>query len=65
MPSKNNSQVAMAIGSDSDLQTMRSCIDRFANFGVTLIVRVIFAPAAVMAAHLAGVKEKKFETLNR
>jgi phosphoribosylaminoimidazole carboxylase PurE protein len=44
MSSKNKiSQVAVVMGSDSDLPTMQSCIDQLKAFGIDPIVRIISA----------------------
>ena len=44
MTSKNNKpQVAVVMGSDSDMPTMLSCIDTLKGFGVSLTVRIISA----------------------
>ena len=44
MASKNKkSQVAIVIGSDSDLPIMQSCIDQLKQFGIDPIVRIISA----------------------
>lgn len=37
------SQVAVIMGSDSDLPTMQSCIDQLVSFGIKPVVRVISA----------------------
>ena len=43
MGSKKTSQVAIVMGSDSDLPVMQSCIDQLKAFGIDPIVRVISA----------------------
>lgn len=44
MISENNkAQVAVVMGSDSDLPTMQSCIDTLKDFGVSMTVRIISA----------------------
>ena len=52
-------KVAVIMGSDSDLDTMRPCIQRLKSFGIPTEVHIISAhrtPAAAgKAAHLAGV----------
>ena len=40
---KNKPQVAVVMGSDSDMPTMLSCIDTLKGFGVSLTVRIISA----------------------
>ena len=42
-PKNNNSQVAIVMGSDSDLPTMQSCSDTLKEFGINPIVRIISA----------------------
>ena len=56
MSSKNKiSQVAVVMGSDSDLPTMKSCIDQLKAFGIDPIVRIISAHRTpVVAADFAG-----------
>jgi len=43
MTPENKPQVAIVMGSDSDLPTMQSCIDSLKDFGVSTTVRVISA----------------------
>lgn len=44
MPTNNKtSQVAIVMGSDSDLPTMQSCVDQLIQFGIDPIVRIISA----------------------
>jgi phosphoribosylaminoimidazole carboxylase PurE protein len=44
MTSKNNKpEVAVVMGSDSDLPVMQSCIDTLKDFGVSMTVRIISA----------------------
>jgi len=43
MTSKKTSSVAVAMGSDSDMAVMQSCIDTLRDFGVEPIVRIISA----------------------
>jgi phosphoribosylaminoimidazole carboxylase PurE protein len=44
MTAKNNcSQIAIVMGSDSDLPTMQSCTDTLKGFGIDPIVRIISA----------------------
>lgn len=57
--SKDNPQVAVVMGSDSDLEVMRRCLDRLNEFGIACEVRILSAhrtPAAVdeFAAAAAG-----------
>ena len=56
MSSKNKiSQVAVVMGSDSDLPTMKSCIDQLKAFGIDPIVRIISAHRTPdVAADFAG-----------
>ena len=49
------SQIAIVMGSDSDLPTMQSCIDQLKDFGIDPIVRVISAHRTPdVAADFAG-----------
>jgi phosphoribosylaminoimidazole carboxylase PurE protein len=57
--SKDNAQVAVVMGSDSDLEVMRRCLDRLNDFGIACEVRILSAhrtPASVdeFAAAAAG-----------
>jgi phosphoribosylaminoimidazole carboxylase PurE protein len=56
MSSENKiSQVAVVMGSDSDLPTMQSCVDQLKAFGIDPIVRIISAHRTpVVAADFAG-----------
>jgi phosphoribosylaminoimidazole carboxylase PurE protein len=40
---KQNSRVAVVMGSDSDLPLMQSCIDQLKDFGIKPVVRIISA----------------------
>ncbi len=40
---KNKSSVAVVMGSDSDMDVMRSCIEQLGDFGIKPIVRIISA----------------------
>jgi len=42
-PSNTNSNVAVIMGSDSDLPVMQSCIDQLKDFGIEPTVRIISA----------------------
>jgi len=54
-----NSQVAVIMGSDSDLPTMQSCIDQLIAFGIKPTVRVISAHRTpVVAADFAANAQK-------
>jgi len=43
MVSEKNSPVAIVMGSDSDLEVMRSCIEQLEDFGIKPVVRIISA----------------------
>lgn len=43
MASENKSQVAVVMGSDSDMKIMKSCVEQLQDFGIEPIVRVISA----------------------
>ena len=43
MANENNNQVAVVMGSDSDLPTMQACVDILKDFGIEPAVRVISA----------------------
>ena len=43
MVSKKKTAVAVAMGSDSDMTVMRSCIERLCDFGIEPVVRIISA----------------------
>jgi len=43
MVSEKTSPVAVVMGSDSDMDTMQSCIDKLSDFGIKPIVRIISA----------------------
>ncbi len=43
MVSEKTSPVAVVMGSDSDMDTMQSCIDTLSDFGIKPIVRIISA----------------------
>lgn len=47
---EKNSQVAVVMGSDSDLETMESCINELKNFGIRPTVRIISAHRTPEAA---------------
>jgi phosphoribosylaminoimidazole carboxylase PurE protein len=43
MVSEKNAPVAVVMGSDSDMDIMRSCIEQLENFGIKPLVRIISA----------------------
>jgi len=43
MPSKKSSPVAVVMGSDSDMDVMKSCIEQLGEFGIEPLVRIISA----------------------
>ena len=43
MVSEKNTPVAVVMGSDSDLEVMRSCIEQLESFGIKPVVRIISA----------------------
>lgn len=43
MASKNKAPVAIVMGSDSDMEVMRSCLEQLKEFGIEAVVRVISA----------------------
>jgi len=43
MVSEKNTPVAVVMGSDSDLETMRGCIEQLESFGIKPLVRIISA----------------------
>ena len=43
MPSKKSSPVAVVMGSDSDMDVMKSCIEQLGQFGIEPLVRIISA----------------------
>ena len=43
MVSEKKAQVAIVMGSDSDLDVMKSCISQLESFGITPIVRILSA----------------------
>ena len=55
MASEKKSAVAVVMGSDSDMDVMRSCIDTLGDFGIEPIVRIISAHRTPeIAAEFAG-----------
>lgn len=50
MVSKKTSAVAVVMGSDSDIEVMKSCVETLAEFGIEPIVRIISAHRTPQAA---------------
>jgi 5-(carboxyamino)imidazole ribonucleotide mutase len=50
MSTKEKSPVAVVMGSASDLETMRTCVDTLKDFGIEPVVRVISAHRTPVAA---------------
>jgi phosphoribosylaminoimidazole carboxylase PurE protein len=62
---KKKSQVAVVMGSDSDLAVMQSCIDQLADFGIEPVVRIISAHRTpqIAADFAAGAVENGIEII--
>jgi len=43
MPNEKKSSVAVVMGSDSDMEVMKSCIEQLEEFGISPVVRIISA----------------------
>lgn len=50
MVSEKKAQVAIVMGSDSDMEVMKSCIGQLESFGIKLIVRILSAHRTPEAA---------------
>jgi len=50
MPNEKKSSVAVVMGSDSDMEVMKSCIKQLEKFGISPVVRVISAHRTPEAA---------------
>jgi 5-(carboxyamino)imidazole ribonucleotide mutase len=50
MKTRKNNVVAVVMGSDSDMETMQSCIEQLEYFGITPAVRIISAHRTPQAA---------------
>jgi phosphoribosylaminoimidazole carboxylase PurE protein len=65
MTSKNNPQVAIVMGSDSDLPTMQICTDTLKDFGINPTVRIISAHRTpdIAADFADNAKENGFKVI--